>query len=235
MHTTATDGSASIEEMIAAAQARGLRYIAITDHSKRVAMANGLTPDRLLAQWSQIDEINRRGEGTFWVFKGIECDILEDGRMDLPDEVLAQADWVLASIQYGQEQSAQQITDRILGALRHPHVTAIAHPTGRLINRRRPYALDVDALFQGAVEFGKILELNANQARLDLHDEHCLRAKSLGIPIVINSDAHSPQGLDVLRFGVLQARRGGLTAADVLNSLPLAELKVRLGIGARSG
>src|SRR5207237_4464329 len=143
MHTTASDGAASIEEMIAAARERGLSYIAITDHSQRVSMARGLDPKRLLAQWKEIDRLRPSLPKGFTLLKGIECDILEKGGMDLPDDVLAQADWVIASVHYGQKQPREQITDRILGALHNPHVSVIAHPTGRLLNKREPYQVDL--------------------------------------------------------------------------------------------
>ena len=218
MHTTATDGKATLEEMVEAAQARGLSYIAITDHSQRVSMAHGLDADRLLAQWKEVDALNEKLDGSFRILKGIECDILESGGMDLPDEVLSQGDWIIASVHYGQRQSREQITDRIVGALENPHVHIIAHPTGRLINRREAYEVDMEAVMQAAVENGKLLELNANPARLDLHDVHLAAARKYQIPIVISSDAHSVDGLDVLKYGVLQARRGGLTADDVANT-----------------
>lgn len=218
MHTDATDGRATLREMADAARARGLKYIAITDHSQRVSMAMGLDPKRLLAQWAKVDELNEELEGDFVVLKGIECDILEKGGMDLPDEVLAQGDWILASVHYGQQQSRQQITDRIIGALENPHVTAIAHPTGRLINRREAYEVDIDAVFTAAADNGKLLELNANPARLDLNDVYCAAAKTHGIPIVINTDAHSTEGLSCMPYGVLQARRAGLTKKDVANT-----------------
>jgi DNA polymerase (family 10) len=144
MHTTETDGHATLEQMVAAARQRGLKYIAITDHSQRVSMARGLNPNRLLAQWAEIDKLNQKLDGKFLVLKGIECDILESGAMDLPDDVLAQADWVMASIHYGQRQSRQQITERVLGAIEHPSVSAIAHPTGRLLNQRESYEIDLD-------------------------------------------------------------------------------------------
>jgi DNA polymerase (family 10) len=229
MHTTATDGKATIAEMAAAARQRGLKYIAITDHSQRVSMARGLDPTRLLAQWDEIDQLNRQANDNFVILKGIECDILEQGGMDLPDEILAQADWVLASLHYGQRQSQDQITQRIVGAIRNPHVTAIAHPTGRLLNRRDAYDVDLDAILQAAKQHGKLLELNANPERLDLNDLHCAAAKRLGIPIVINTDAHSILGLDVMRFGVQQARRGGLTRQDVVNTRPWPQLRKMLG------
>lgn len=224
MHTTASDGKQTIREMVAAAEERGLRYIAITDHSKRVTMARGLDSDRLRTQWDEVDLVNKELDD-FVVLKGIECDILEKGGMDLPDDVLAEADWVIASVHYGQNQERKQITERIIGALENPWVSVVAHPTGRLINKRDRYAVDLEAVMQAAVENGKLLELNANPARLDLDDVHCARAKQLGIPIVINSDAHSIGGLDVLRFGIKQARRAGLTAKDVANTRDWAKLK----------
>ncbi len=217
-HTNATDGQATLAEMVAAAKKRGLDYLAITDHSKRVSMANGLDSKRLLAQWKEIDKLQAK-HGDIKILKGIECDILEKGGMDLPDDVLSQADWVIASVHYGQNQPIEQITERILGALENPHVDIIAHPTGRLINRREPYAVDMDQVFKAAVKHKKMLELNANPARLDLHDQHCAAARRMKIPIVISTDAHSTAGLDVMRYGVIQARRGGLTAKNVANTL----------------
>jgi len=229
MHTTATDGSASIEEMVAAARERGLAYVAITDHSQRVSMARGLNSERVLAQWAEIDKIRKTLPKGFTLLKGIECDILEKGGMDLPDDVLAQADWVIASVHYGQKQPRQQITERILGAIENPHVSMVAHPTGRLLNRREPYEVDLDAVFAAAKEHGKLLELNANPQRLDLNDVYCAAARQHGIPIVINTDAHSPDGLDVLRYGILQARRAGLTRQDVANTRTWAQLKKLIG------
>jgi DNA polymerase (family 10) len=231
-HTLETDGRDTLEEMAAAAQQRGLTYLAITDHSQRVTMAHGLDPQRLLAQWEQIDRLNaQRGRG-FTILKGIECDILEKGGLDLPDDVLAQADWVVASVHYGQRQSRDQITKRIVDALANPHVCCIAHPTGRLLNKREAYEVDMDAVFAAAARHGKMLELNANPMRLDLDDVACAAAKSHGIPIVIATDAHQTEGLDDLRYGVLQARRGGLTKADVANTLTWPQLKKRIGKGA---
>jgi DNA polymerase (family 10) len=228
MHTTASDGKASLREMAVAAKQRGLSYIAITDHSPRVSMANGLNPTRLREQWDEIDRLNRELDH-FIVLKGIECDILEKGGMDLPDDVLAEADWVIASVHYGQQQSREQITDRILGALENPHVSILAHPTGRLIGRREPYAVDLDQIYSAAARQRKMLEINANPARLDLDDIACAAAKQHGVPIVISSDAHSTAGLDVLRYGVIQARRGGLTADDVANTRPWQEVRHLLG------
>ena len=225
MHTTATDGKGTIMEMVEAAKARGLKYIAITDHSKRVSMANGLKPEEALEQWAEIDDLNEELGRGFTLLKGIECDILEKGGMDLPDEVLAQADWVIGSVHYGQQQARDQITGRIVEALQNPHVDIIAHPTGRLINKRPGYEVDMEAVMDAAAENGKMLELNAAPKRLDLHDVHCAMAKDRGIPIVISTDAHSTLGMDMMRYGVLQARRAGLTKADVANTRTWTQLK----------
>ena len=225
MHTNATDGQATIREMADAAIARGLKYIAITDHSKRVSMAFGLDEDRLLEQWEMIDQIRPEYEGRLTILKGIECDILEKGGMDLDDECLEQADWVLASIHYGQKQPRNQITDRIIGAIENPHVTCVAHPTGRLLNRRPAYEVDMEAVMEAAKANSKLLELNANPARLDLNDVHLAAAKKMAIPIVINTDAHSIDGLDVMQFGIKQARRGGLTKSDVANTSDWESMK----------
>jgi DNA polymerase (family 10) len=228
MHTNETDGQDTLEAMVAAAQQRGLKYIAITDHSKRVTMARGLDAQRLRKQWKEIDRLNGK-LSNFIVLKGVEVDILEKGPLDLDDDVLAEADWVVASVHYGQSQPREQITARIIGALKNPYVSAIAHPTGRIINRRPPYDVDLDAVFTAARDYGKLLELNSNPARLDLNDIHCASAKAHGIPIVISTDAHSTGGLAALRYGVRQARRAGLTKQDVGNTRPWHELKKIIG------
>ncbi len=222
MHTTQTDGRNTLEEMAEAAVDRGLKYIAITDHSQRVTMANGLDPRRLRRQWDAIDRLNEEYGRRLRILKGIECDILEKGGLDLPDDVLAEADWVVVSVHYGQNQSRQQITERIVEALEHPWVCALAHPTGRLLNRRPPYEVDMDAVLDTAARHHKLMELNANPHRLDLNDIDCQAARERGIPIVISTDAHSTTGLDAMRYGVLQARRGGLTPRDVANTRPLS-------------
>jgi len=228
MHTTESDGQATLEEIVLAAKARGLKYIAITDHSKRVSMANGLDGERLRRQWQMIDKLNA-GLSDFRVLKGVEVDILEQGPLDIEDAVLAEADWVVASVHYGQSQPRETITKRILGALKNPHVSAIAHPTGRLINRRKSYEVDLDAVFQAASDYGKLLELNSNPARLDLDDVQCAAAKQRGIPIVISTDAHSVAGLSVLRYGIMQARRAGLTKDDVANTRPWDKMRALIG------
>lgn len=228
MHTSASDGTGTIRDMAEAALQRGLDFIAITDHSKRVSMARGLDESRLREQWKMIDEIRPEYEGRLVLLKGIECDILEAGGMDLTDDCLAEADWVLASVHYGQKQPRDQITERILGAIENPHVSCIAHPTGRLINRRPAYDVDMDQVMESAARNSKFMELNANPARLDLNDEHLAKAKKLGIPIVINTDAHSTDGMDVMRHGIQQARRGGLLAQDVANTKDWASMKSHL-------
>lgn len=230
MHTHATDGENSIEEMAAAAKERGLSYIAITDHSKRVSMARGMDESRLLDQWKTIDAINRNSDGSFWIFKGVECDILENGKMDLADDCLAEADWVIGSIHYGQKQPREQITERILNAIHHPHVHMIGHPTGRLIGKREPYDVDLDQVMRAASATGKLLELNANPHRLDLSDIHTMAAIKLGILVAIDTDAHSILNLDLMKYGVRQARRAGVRPSQVLNTLSLTEIKTRLGV-----
>jgi DNA polymerase (family 10) len=229
MHTTATDGEDTLGEMVRAAIARGLEYIAITDHGQRVSMARGLDRKRLLRQWGEIDRLNESlaedGRPPIVVLKGIEVDMLEKGGLDLPDEVLEQADWVVASLHYGQNQPRQRITARIIEAIENPNVRVIGHPTGRLINRRPAYDVDIEAVIEAAARTGTFLEINANPWRLDLDDHHAAAAKKAGVKIVISTDAHSTRGLGVMRCGILQARRAGLEAADVANTRTLAGLR----------
>jgi len=228
MHTTATDGKATLREMAAAARERGLHYIAITDHSKRVSMARGLDEKRLRRQWEEVEQLNGELDDLL-VLKGVECDVLEKGGMDLPDDVLAEADWVVASLHYGQKQPRAQIMARLLEAIEHPHVSILGHPTGRLINRREPYDVDVEQIIAAAAEQGKLLELNANPARLDLNDIHLAAASRHRVPVVISTDAHSVAGLDVMRYGVLQARRAGLTSKEVANTLSWEQVRGMVG------
>ena len=228
VHSTWTDGLATIEEVAAAAKARGLKYVAITDHSKRVAMVGGLDAKRLRNQWTEIDKLNKRLRG-IRVLKGIEVDILEQGGLDLEDDVLAEADWVVASVHYGQNQSRERITRRVVEALENPHVSAIAHPTGRMLMQRKPYEIDLEAVFRAARDHGKMLELNAHPIRLDLDDVACAAAKHHGVPIVIGTDAHRIEGLEMMRLGVQQARRGGLSREDVGNARPWARLRRAIG------
>ena len=229
MHTTATDGEDTLAEMVRAAVARGLRYIAITDHSQRVTMARGLDKRRLFTQWEAIDKLNEslaeNGPQPIVVLKGIEVDMLEKGGLDLPDDVLSMADWVVASLHYGQNQPRERITARILEAVENPYVSVIGHPTGRLLNRRPPYDVDIEAVIAAAGRTGTFLEINANPWRLDLNEHHAAAAKKAGVKIVISTDAHSTRGLDVMRCGVLQARRAGLEADDIANTRSLAGLR----------
>ncbi|MGA2067332.1 MAG: DNA polymerase/3'-5' exonuclease PolX [Thermoguttaceae bacterium] len=228
LHSTWTDGTASIADMAEAAKQLGRKYIAVTDHSKRVTMVNGLDASRLREQWADIDRLNERLRG-ITVLRGVEVDILERGGLDLDDRVLAEADWVVASIHYGQNQSREQITRRAIEALENPHVCALAHPTGRMLTKRKPYEIDMDAVMRAARQHGKMLELNAHPLRLDLDDVACAAAKNLGIPVVISTDAHRPEGLQAMRYGVLQARRGGLGKDDVANTRTWPQLKKLLG------
>jgi DNA polymerase (family 10) len=224
MHTTATDGRSSLEEMVVAAKKRGHRYVAITDHSRRVTMAKGLDARRLRDHWKAIDKLADRTTG-ITVLKGVELDILEDGSLDLPDDVLAEADWVVASIHYGQNQPRDRITRRLLGAIRHPHVHAIGHPTGRLIGKRKGQDVDLEAVLKAAAESGCLMELNSQPDRLDLDDLALMEARKRGVRIVVSTDAHSAEELGLLEFGVYQARRAGLEAKDVANTRSLAQFR----------
>jgi DNA polymerase (family X) len=227
MHTTASDGTASILEMAEAAKSRGREYIAITDHSKRVSMANGLDGPRLIAHWQEIDRVQKSVKG-IRILKGIECDILEDATLDLPDDVLAQADWVIAVLHYGLQQPREQIMKRLMCAITNPHVDVIGHPTGRLIERRKPADIDFDVFLDACAKHGVMVEINANPARLDLDDVQAAAAKKRGIPVVINTDAHGFADMDLMEHGVYQARRAGLTKADVANTLPVEDFLARV-------
>lgn len=226
-HSTWSDGGFTMEQMAEGARARGLHYIAFTDHSKGLGVARGLDLERAQQQWAEIDELNRRWRD-FKILKGVEAEIRADGRIDLPDEVLAQFDLVLASTHSGLGQAREQITERVLRALRNPYVDIFAHPTGRLIGTRESSALDLEEVFRAALETGTILEIDGAPERLDLDDVYARRAKALGVPLVIDSDAHSPEGIEGLFFGVAVARRAWLEAGDVLNTLEWDELKKRL-------
>jgi DNA polymerase (family 10) len=223
-HTRATDGQNTLEEMAAAAAAAGLQYLAITEHSRHLAIAHGLDANALLRHIEKIDTLNQRLKGVT-LLKGIEVDILENGRLDLPDEVLARLDLVIAAVHSGFELSRQKQTQRILRALERPCVTMLAHPTGRLLQEREPYDIDMGAIIAAAQQRGCFLELNAQPQRLDLLDVHCRQARDQGVLISINSDAHSTADFGNLRFGIGQARRGWLEAKDVLNTRSLTQLK----------
>ena len=218
MHTTASDGRNSIEEMAEAAHACGYRYIAITDHSKNLAMTNGLDEKRALEQIKRIREVDRAMEGRIRVFAGIEVDILADGALDLDDEVLAQMEVVIASVHTRFEQSREEMTARVLRAIENPYVRILGHPTGRLLLRREPFALDMGAVLRRGAELGVAMEHNAAPDRLDLCDRDLRLAKELGCRIVINSDSHDSRNLGKMGYGVRQLKRAWLTAEDVLNT-----------------
>jgi DNA polymerase (family 10) len=223
-HTDASDGHDSLERMARAARERGYEYLAITDHSRHVAIAHGLDAKRLRAQARLIDRLNERLEGIV-LLKSVELDILKDGTLDLPDEVLDELDLIVCSVHYAFNLPRAQQTERILRAMDNPRVHVIAHPTGRLLNEREPYEVDLDRVLEAARERGCALEVNAQPSRLDLDDTHCQRARELGVKVVVSTDAHSTSQLGHMRLGVDQARRGWLTARDVLNTRPLAELR----------
>lgn len=224
MHTTATDGTASIREMAEAARSRGLKYIAITDHSKRVTMANGLDADRLRQHWKEINKV-RSEMNDIEILCGIECDILEDATLDLPDDVLAEADWVIAVLHYGLKQPRDQINKRLMTAIQNPYVNVIGHPTGRIIGRRPGADISFDEILKAAADHGVMMEINAHRSRLDLDEVHAAAAKDRGIKIVISTDAHSVTGFDEMQFGVFQARRAGLSKADVANAYDFPAFK----------
>ena len=224
MHTNATDGKNTIREMAEAALERGYSYIAITDHSKNLAMTNGLDDARALEHIARIRAVDREMAGSIRIFSGIEVDILVDGSLDLSDDVLAQMEVVVASVHSYFNQPAEQMTERILRAIANPFVRILGHPTGRLLLRREPYEFDLDAVLRRAAELGVAVEHNAYPDRLDLNDRNLRRAKELGCKIVVNTDAHHTSHLDKMRYGIRQLRRAGLSAADVLNTRPADEL-----------
>jgi DNA polymerase (family 10) len=216
MHTTQTDGRCTIETMARAAAEAGLEYIAITDHSQSLAMANGLDEQRALAHAARIRALD--GISGVRVMAGIECDILPDGRMDLADDCLAALDLVIASVHSAFNQDKSQMTDRLLRAIENPHVDVIGHPTGRLILRRAPYPVDMEAVVRAAARHGVAIEINSQIDRLDASDVHAKLARDHGVPLIISSDAHSLEELAATRWGVVVARRAWLQPSDVLNT-----------------
>jgi DNA polymerase (family X) len=219
MHTVETDGKCTIEEMATAARDREYKYMAITDHTKNLAMANGLTDERAVEHLKRIREANKRVEG-IKILAGAEVDILFDGGLDLSDEVLAQMDIVIASIHSHFNMEPAQMTERIIKAIENPNTCLIAHPTGRLLLRRDAYKLDIDAILKAAANHKVAMEHNAYADRLDLNDQHLRMAKQRGVKIVINTDSHHTSHMQMMKYGVLQARRAWLTKDDVLNTLP---------------
>lgn len=227
MHTTETDGKDDLETMVAAARAKGLEYIAITDHSKALAMANGLDEARVRTHAKRIRELSAHTDGVT-VLAGIECDILPDGRMDLADDCLAELDIVIGSVHSAHQQDEAAMTARLLRAMENPYVDIIGHPTGRQLMRREPSRLDIDAVCKAAARHGVALEINCNPLRLDLSDANARLAQERGVKIVISTDAHSTQELDLRKWGLLTARRAWATPANVLNTLPVDAFRASL-------
>src|SRR5881409_3459889 len=234
MHTSATDGKGTIEDMAHAARALGYEYIAITDHSKRVTMALGLDAKRLREQWKAIDAWNASSRG-FTILRSVELDILENGKLDLPDDVLADADYVVATIHYGLNQGEKELTRRLVGAAEHPWVDAIGHPTGRLVGKREPYAFDFDALCRACTATGCLLELNGHPERMDLPDTLAAAGKQHGVRFVLSTDSHQPGNLPFMKYAVYLARRAGLEAGDIVNTRPLVAFQAALKRAATGG
>jgi len=220
MHTVETDGRNTIEQMAAAAEEYGHKYIAITDHSKNLAFANGLDDERAVEHIQRIRAVNDM-VGELTILAGIEVDILADGTLDLSDSVLEQMDIVIASVHSHFNQGPSEMTDRLLKAVENPNTSLVGHPTGRMLLRRDAYAFDIEAVLKAAARKKVAMELNSYPDRLDLNDRHLRLAKEHGVKIVINTDSHHTSHLDKIRFGILQARRAWLTKQDVLNTLPL--------------
>jgi DNA polymerase (family 10) len=231
-HTDATDGRDSLADMVEGAKALGYAYLAITDHSKRVTMARGLDARRLRAQWRAIDRLNTESR-RFTVLKGIELDILDEGRLDLPDDVLREADYVVASLHYGASRDAAVNTKRLVAAARHPWVDAIGHPTGRLLNRRTPYAIDFDEFVDACVGEGCLIELNGSPKRMDFPDHLAMAAADRGARFVCGTDSHAVKHLGYMGYAVAVARRAGLERVQVANSRPLSAFRKTLKRSAR--
>lgn len=222
-HTNASDGGNTLEEMANAAKELGLTYLGIADHSQTAAYAGGLTPDRVLEQFKKIDALNERLSG-IRLFKGIESDILADGSLDYDDELLAQFDYVVASVHMPLNMTSEAMTARVIRAVENPYCTMLGHPTGRLLLRRDPFPIDMEAVLKACARTNTMIEINASPYRLDIDWLTCKRAKAMGVQVVINPDAHSTAGFDDLQFGIATARRGWLEAADVFNTRPLEEV-----------
>jgi DNA polymerase (family 10) len=221
-HTDWTDGNLPLERLIEAAEQRGYEYIVVSDHSQSTTIARGLTVEQLTAQVRKIRELQPRFR--IRILTGSECDILSDGTMDFPDEVLRELDIVVAAVHSRFSQTRAAMTARIVRALEHPHVDVLAHPTGRLIGSREPYDVDLESVFAAAAQHGKAIEINGSPDRLDLSDVHARRAAELGIPIAVNSDTHYLSNLDNLELGLGVARRAWLGPEHILNARPLADL-----------
>lgn len=225
MHTTYSDGKLSIREMAEAAKARGREYIVITDHSYTSRIANGLDIDRLMQQREEVQRVNEDMGDDFHVFHGTEMDIQADGTLDFPDNVLAQLDFVVASLHMSLQQDRETITQRALNAINNPHVDLIGHPRGQLIGRREPADLDMDRIFEAAAKSGVALEINANPMRLDLEAQYARRAIEMGILLCIDTDAHKAEQMDLLNYGIRTARRGWVQPQQVINTWPVEKFR----------
>ena len=223
-HTTLSDGRASLWEMAQAARAAGLKYAVVSDHSRGLGVAHGAGPEELRRQRAEVEEVNRRMGGTFRVLTGVEVEVRADGSLDLPDEVLAELDIVVAAVHSGLRQPREQFTARAIAALRHPHVDILAHPTGRLLGQREGADVDMEAVLRAAAETGKAVEINAHPWRLDLNDVGIRRAIELGVLLAISSDSHDPEDFGLLHFGVAMARRGWASLAHILNTRSAEEV-----------
>jgi DNA polymerase (family X) len=223
VHTDWTDGQDSLEDMARAAKALGYEYLAITDHSAGRGIAHGLSGEKLRQQIAEIKQLNEKLKG-IRILTGTEVDIRADGSMDLPEELLADLDVVVAAIHSAMNQNEKQITSRLIGAIENPHVDIIAHPTCRLLGEREPVAVDLEAVFRAAIKYNKALEINAMPSRLDLKDIHIYRARELGVKLVMGTDAHRTEHLRLMRFGIGIARRGWCQAKDILNTRPTKEM-----------
>lgn len=227
MHSTWSDGKASIEKMALACTGRGYKYLAMSDHSPALAMVGGITPERAVEQWEEIARIQEGLDG-ITIFKSLEVDILRDGSLDMSDEVLEALDLVVVSVHSLMDLERVVMTDRVITAMQHPQVDILAHPTGRLLTRREPFPIEMEEVLQAALDLDVAVEINANPNRLDLNDGHAHRAKELGVRVCINTDAHSVQRLDHMSYGVDQARRAWLNKRDVLNTMTLKQFRAWL-------
>lgn len=225
VQTNWTDGANSIEEMAREAIRRGLSYIAITDHTKRLAMTNGLDGERIKKQWVEIDRVNKKFKGKIVILKGTECDILKDGTLDLPDEILARLDVVGISVHSHFNLNKKDQTERIIHAMKNPHADILFHPTGRLIQKREAYEVDIRAIINTSKETGTVLEVNAHPERLDLNDEHIRMCVEAGVKMAIDSDAHAAGHIGYLEYGIAQARRGWAKKSDIINTRPLSRMR----------
>lgn len=225
MHSTWSDGQHTIEQMARACIERGLSYMAITDHSRSLTMVNGLTPERVREQWSEVAAAQQSVGDDFRILRGQEVDILRDGDLDQPDDLLAELDVVIGSVHSFMDQDRDTMTQRVLRAVESGRIDILGHPTGRLLGRREPYEIDIEAVLNACLAHDVAVEINAHPRRLDLNDRHAARARELGVRVAINTDAHEQRGLDVLRFGIDQARRAWLEPAHVVNCLTLEHVQ----------